>query len=254
MNFLEKIRPKEKLKYLRWFDILIVTGIMFGIFIVTSTQLFIGLLQSDPQAIQDSAESMDITSDGAAYTGNFTLQSILLIIALLYLLIRNFDFKQLKIRLHWSVIIWVPVLFSIMGLFGDLVTTVSGEYNYFDPSLFKYINPIEALNKFLALSPFAIGYAFLNGFYEEFFFLGLLTSVKDEHKWYALAFSTLVRVSFHTYQGLLWSLVIGVVYGLFYYFMYKKVIKNLLPFFLMHAMTDMFGSSLIYLLINWNYQ
>ena len=111
MNFLEKIRPKEKLKYLRWFDILIVTCIMFGIFIVTSTQLFIGLLQSDPQAIQDSAESMDITSDGAAYTGNFTLQSILLIIALLYLLIRNFDFKQLKIRLHWSVIIWVPVLF-----------------------------------------------------------------------------------------------------------------------------------------------
>lgn len=56
MNFLEKIRPKEKLKYLRWFDILIVTCIMFGIFIITSTQIFIGLLQSDPQAIQDSAE------------------------------------------------------------------------------------------------------------------------------------------------------------------------------------------------------
>ena len=253
MNILEKIRNKEKLEYLRWFDILIVTGIMFGIFIITSTQIFIGLLQSDPQAIQDSAESMDIASDGAAYTGNFTLQSILLIIALLYLLIRNFDFKQLKIKLHWSVIIWVPVLFSIMGLFGDLVTTVSGDYNYFDPSLLQDINPMEALNKFLALSPLAIGYAFLNGFYEEFFFLGLLTSVKDEHKWYVLAFSTLVRVSFHTYQGLLWSLVIGVVYGLFYYFMYKKVIKNLLPFFLMHAMADMFGSSLIYLLINWNY-
>ena len=240
MNFLEKIRPKEKLEYLRWFDILIVTGIMFGIFIITSTQIFIGLLQSDPQAIQDSAESMDIASDGAAYTGNFKLQAILLIIAILYLLIRNFDFKQLKIKLHWSVIIWVPVLFSIMGLFGDLVTTVSGDYNYFDPSLLQDINPMEALNKFLALSPLAIGYAFLNGFYEEFFFLGLLTSVKDEHK------------SFHTYQGLLWSLVIGVVYGLFYYFMYKKVIKNLLPFFLMHAMADMFGSSLIYLLINWN--
>ena len=238
MNFLEKIRPKEKLKYLRWFDILIVTCIMFGIFIITSTQIFIGLLQSDPQAIQDSAESMDIASDGAAYTGNFTLQSILLIIALLYLLIRNFDFKQLKIRLHWSVIIWVPVLFNLI---------------FNDPSLLQDINPMEALNKFLALSPLAIGYAFLNGFYEEFFFLGLLTSVKDEHKWYVLAFSTLVRVSFHTYQGLLWSLVIGVVYGLFYYFMYKKVIKNLLPFFLMHAMADMFGSSLIYLLINWNY-
>ena len=253
MNFLEKIRPKEKLRYLRWFDILIITGIMFGTFIIISTQLFIGLLQSDPQAIQESAESMDITSDGAASSGNFTIQAILLLITILYLIIRNFDFKQLKIRLHPSVIIWVPVLFSIMGLFGDFITTISGEYNYFDPSLLQYIDPLEIVNKFLALSPLAIGYAFLNGFYEEFFFLGLMTSVKDKHKWYALAFSTLVRVSFHTYQGLVWALVIGVVYGLFYYFMYKKVIKNLLPFFLMHALADMFGSSLIYLLIAWDY-
>ena len=30
-----------------------------------------------------------------------------------------------------------------------------------------------------------------------------------------------------------------------------KVVKNLLPFFLMHALADMFGSSLMYLLINW---
>jgi len=50
---------------------------------------------------------------------------------------------------------------------------------------------------------------------------------------------------------LLWAVVIGVVYGLFYYVMYKKVVKNLLPFFLMHALADMFGSSLLYLLINW---
>ena len=142
---------------------------------------------------------------------------------------------------------------ALMGIIADTVTTISGEYNYFDPQLWPYIDLMEIVRKFAALSPMAILYSLLNGFYEEFFFLGLLTSVKDEHKWYALAFSTLVRVSFHTYQGLLWSLVIGVVYGLFYYFMYKKVIKNLLPFFLMHAMTDMFGSSLIYLLINWNY-
>ena len=33
--------------------------------------------------------------------------------------------------------------------------------------------------------------------------------------------------------------------------LYKKVVKNLLPFFLMHALADMFGSSLMYLLINW---
>lgn len=106
---------------------------------------------------------------------------------------------------------------------------------------------MQILHKFMALSP----YGLLNGFYEEFFFLGLMTSVSEKNKWKALAFSTLIRFPFHTYQGLLWALVIGVIYGLFYYVMYKKVVKNLLPFFLMHALADMFGSSLMYLLINW---
>ena len=110
---------------------------------------------------------------------------------------------------------------------------------------------MEIIRKFLALSPMAIAYALLNGFYEEFFFLGLLTSVREKHKWWVLLYSTIIRISFHTYQGLVWALVIGVVYGLFYYFLYKYKFKNLLPFFLMHALADMFGSSLMYLLIAW---
>jgi CAAX amino terminal protease family protein len=52
---------------------------------------------------------------------------------------------------------------------------------------------------------------------------------------------------------MLWALVIGVAFGLLYYFLYKYKVKNLLPFFLVHALADMFGSSLIYLLVNWNY-
>ena len=253
MNLLAKIRPSQPLKYLKWFDIVIVTVLLFGRFIYRSTELYLASLSpSTTAAVTDTASKT--ASDGAAYSSNLELQLLMLALTIAYLILRRFDFKQLPIRLSWSVLFWVPFIFAVMGILADTMTTLSGEYNYFDPSLLQHINPMEALNKFLALSPFAIGYAFLNGFYEEFFFLGILTSVKDEHKWYALAFSTLVRVSFHTYQGLLWSLVIGVVYGLFYYFMYKKVIKNLLPFFLMHAMADMFGSSLIYLLINWNYQ
>ena len=170
---------------------------------------------------------------------------------LLYLLIRNYDFKQLPIRWNWSIIFWVPFIFALVGLFGDLVTTLTGKYNYFNPDLFAYIDFTQIIVKFLALSPIAIAYALLNGFYEEFFFLGLLTSVKEKHKWLVLLYSTIIRISFHTYQGLVWALVIGVVYGLFYYFLYKYKIKNLLPFFFMHALADMFGSSLIYLLVAW---
>lgn len=101
-----------------------------------------------------------------------------------------------------------------MGLFADMVSTLSGQYNYFSPQVLAFISPMAVIDKFMALSPMAIAYGLLNGFYEEFFFLGLLTSVKGKYKWLVLLFSTIVRVSFHTYQGMLWALVIGVVFGL----------------------------------------
>ena len=247
MNFIEKIHPKEKLKHLNFFDLIIIAAIMFGYFAIISTRLFIEGLQTATAHTQSS------TSEGAAYSNNFIFKVIKLVIVIIYLLIRNFDFKSLKIRFRPSVIIWGPVLFCIVGLFGDFLTTVTGEYNYLNPELIQYINPLEIIRKFIALSPMTIAYGLLNGFYEEFFFLGLITSVKEENSRYALIFSTFVRISFHTYQGITWALTIGVIFGLFYYFMYKKVVKNLLPFFLMHALTDMFGTGLIYLLISWNY-
>lgn len=252
MSLLKKIHPEQPLKELRWFDIGMVTLIMFGQFIVRSTQMYMASL-SPTISTTMSETATNTVSKGAAYSSNFSLQLILLSLALVYLWIRHFDFKQLPIRLKWSVLFWVPFIFAIMGLLADMVSTLSGQYNYFSPLVLAFISPIAVLNKFLALSPMTIAYGLLNGFYEEFFFLGLLTSVKDKYKWWVLLFSTLVRVSFHTYQGLLWALVIGVVFGLLYYFLYKYKVKNLLPFFLVHALADMFGSSLIHLLVNWNY-
>lgn len=89
----------------------------------------------------------------------------------------------------------------------------------------------------------------MNGFYEEFFFLGLLLSTNKKYRPWILVFSTIVRISFHTYQGLPSVLVIGVVFGLFYYFMYTRKHDNLLPFFLGHAFADMVGMSFFYLFV-----
>lgn len=252
MSLLKKIHPEQPLKELRWFDIGMVTLIMFGQFIVRSTQMYMASL-SPTISTTISETTTNTAREGTGYSSNFSLQLILLSLALVYLWIRHFDFKQLPIRLKWSVLFWVPFIFAIMGLLADMVSTLSGQYNYFSPQVLAFISPMAVINKFLALSPMAITYGLLNGFYEEFFFLGLLTSVKDKYKWRVLVFSTLVRVSFHTYQGMLWALVIGVVFGLLYYFLYKYKVKNLLPFFLVHALADMFGSSFIYLLVNWNY-
>ena len=177
MKILKFIRPEKPLKELKWYDIAIVTTIMFGQFIIWSTQAFIARFQPVAQAVSTATETVTNTAtDGAAYSSNFTLQIILLALALAYLLLRNFDFKQLPICFKWSVLFWVPFIFAIVGLFGDIVTTVSGEYDYFNVNLFAYIDPMQIIHKFLALSPMAIAYALLNGFYEEFF-LGVMTSV-----------------------------------------------------------------------------
>lgn len=247
---LKRFFPHDgSLTFLRWFDILIITVIMFGQFIVRSTELWFASFQ--PVVETTVSATSDTASSGAAYSSNFTLQVILLTLAIIYLWLRGFNFKQLPIRWIWSVLLWVPFIFAIMGLIGDLVTTLSGQYNYFSWEVLSYIRPWEVFNKFLALSPMAILYGLLNGFYEEFFFLGLLTSVKDKYRSWILVYSTIIRISFHTYQGLLWALTIGLIFGLLYYFLYTKKVKNLLPFFLVHALADMFGSGLIYLLVQW---
>ena len=46
MSLLKKIHPEQPLKELRWFDIGIVTLIMFGQFIVRSTQMYLASLMS----------------------------------------------------------------------------------------------------------------------------------------------------------------------------------------------------------------
>ena len=81
------------------------------------------------------------------------LQVILLVLAIIYLWIRHFDFKQLPIRLKWSVLFWVSFIFAIMDFFADMVSTLSGQYNYFSPQVLAFISPIAVLNKFLALLP-----------------------------------------------------------------------------------------------------
>ena len=40
MNLLQSIHPSKHLRYLKWFDILIITVLMFGEFIIRSTQQF----------------------------------------------------------------------------------------------------------------------------------------------------------------------------------------------------------------------
>ncbi|HEM6346289.1 TPA: CPBP family intramembrane metalloprotease [Streptococcus suis] len=250
-NLLKKIRPEQPLKELRWFDLLILTAIIWGNSIITSTQMWIASF-SATEAVDASVSSFSSSDDWWAI-GN---EVKLLVIALIYLFIRHFDFKQLKVKLHWNVLLWAPAIFLGAGLLCDLAFdvfdlfpsltdnfTYLGYFPYYDWSISSVIE------KFSTLSPSRVLFSLMNGFYEEFFFLGLLLSTNKKYRPWILIFSTIVRISFHTYQGLQSALVIGVVFGLFYYFMYTRKNDNLLPFFLGHAFADMVGTSFFYLFV-----
>lgn len=74
MSLLKKIHPDQPLRNW-WFDIGIVTLIMFGQFIVRSTQMYLASLSPAFTAISET--STNTASEGAAYSSNFTLQIIL---------------------------------------------------------------------------------------------------------------------------------------------------------------------------------
>ena len=71
MKFLQSIHPTKPWKYLKWFDILIVTVLMFGEFVIRSTQQFMESLS--PSTVTSVAvTTTNVASDGTAYSSNFT--------------------------------------------------------------------------------------------------------------------------------------------------------------------------------------
>ncbi|WP_153052902.1 type II CAAX prenyl endopeptidase Rce1 family protein, partial [Streptococcus suis] len=64
-------------------------------------------------------------------------------------------------------------------------------------------------------------------------------------KW-AFLYSLIIRCSFHTYQGLISALGLGLILGTIFYLLYQKIKpKNLLPFFLAHAVADVIGLTIL---------
>ncbi len=105
---LQKIRRRKQdfTTELKWFDILILTVILFSNAIYTSTIQYIS---------SSNAESFEGATDFSTaqnYSG-FRMQLALLLLALLYLWIRNFDFSKWKLRItpqvHFIFCAFIPL-------------------------------------------------------------------------------------------------------------------------------------------------
>lgn len=211
---------------------------MFSSFIVTSFSTFFHLTDKNMTEIPEFTSALNWQA--------FIFQGILLGIAFLYLYFRNFDFSQWKIRVNLKAILIGIILFAGVALLFDLYFMLLSE-TVFDNSIFyESQNENSFFSSFSNIDLSLLFYSILNGFYEEIFFLGVCLSVVPEKRVYYFIYSLFIRYSFHTYQGNLSAIAIGFLLGSIYYMLYTKMKeKNLFPFFLAHAITDVFGAGII---------
>lgn len=224
----------EKRKQLHWGDLLVLTVILFGYAIYTSFQYYLVL----PEEILASEESITF-SEEQNYLA-FITQFVQLLLAFAYLKWRNFDFSRWVITFSGKAVVYGIGLFFLAALCVDLYfIAIYGLEEKLQPISF-----FTVLKQHLSFS--LIIYAILNGFYEEIFFLGICLAVKPAQIKYAVIYSIIIRISFHTYQGLVSAVGLGIVIGLLFYFLYRKsVSKNLVPFFIAHTIADILGLEIL---------
>ena len=226
---------KEKITVLKWFDIAIITVIMFGDGIYNSTLQYLALSN------QTSTLKENLTFSSMQNYQALALQSLLLFLAFMYLVFRNFDFSVWTQKMVFEPWLLVKIvgIFILAALAMDIYALVSYQLSAAAiPSLAQLFPNLD-----LSL----ILYALLNGFYEEIFFLGVCLAVRPEYTKWAFLYSLVIRCSFHTYQGLGTAIALGLLVGTIFYLLYRKLKpQNLLPFFFAHAIADVIGLSVLF--------
>ncbi|WP_208303934.1 CPBP family glutamic-type intramembrane protease, partial [Dermatophilus congolensis] len=113
---------------------------------------------------------------------------------------------------------------AVVGAQGDEVSWWRAQFGHIDGSLLLY--------------------SVLNGFYEEFFFLGMCAAVEPEFRRPVFFSSLALRGSIHTYQGFFVSAFFGMVLGPAFYGIYaREGERDLYPLVFAHVLADIFGVS-----------
>ena len=100
MNFLD-FKNREKINYLEWYDIIIITLILWTVGIVSSTRAYIDLIHGETSI----AENLIFTTSDNYII--FAMQAVLLLAVLIYLYLRRFDFKIWTIQFKLKDIVYV---------------------------------------------------------------------------------------------------------------------------------------------------
>ncbi|MGJ5699111.1 CPBP family intramembrane glutamic endopeptidase [Staphylococcus chromogenes] len=242
-NWVEKIKNTKKIKIsekrqLKGWEIFLIATIMFGPFILSSTQMF---FEQSTNSIS-LEKSVDFPQSGILKS--IMVDILILSIVFLFLKWRKFDFNLIPIKINKKGTLFGVFLFIIVAFASDLFfLMVSSEFrkNIFlgDFNLQYLSSSIQNIVSLEAL------HAIFNGFYEEIFFVGICLAVSKKYWHHAFIFSLIIRFAFHTYQGLINALGITIILGPIYYYIIRKNRLNLYPIILSHILADIFGLTVL---------
>lgn len=203
---------------------------------------------------QRSAEPLNAAAEAVPeFSSNDNLGALatqvpLLLIALGYLYLRRFNFRQWILRPSVRGTFIALLAFALIGLCMDLA--LSGQY-YLAPTGGEVTTDAAVAENSWGpwanlTDPTLVVYSLFNGLYEELFFLGVCLSVAPKYQRVAFIYSLIVRFSFHIYMGTFIALCIGVIVGPIFYLVWKKMTnKNMYPLIIAHMLGDIFGVSLL---------
>ena len=205
-------------------DLVVVTAICFGWFILLSLHAVAANFPSEP------------FTDGV-FLEIITIEFVLAAAALGYLRVRGYDLRRLLPKPTIADSLVGVGLFVAAWIASSLLSAAVG-----NPA--RSAEPIGEMVAQASIS-FAplLSVAIVNGLYEETFLVGYLQdALQATGASFALGVSALVRVLYHLYQGptgALSALVFGVVLGVFY-----LATRRLWPLVFAHIMADVLGFAL----------
>ncbi|WP_243091852.1 type II CAAX prenyl endopeptidase Rce1 family protein [Streptococcus dysgalactiae] len=234
------IEPKNRVAYLKWWDVVVLSVILFGKATIDSTLVYLSSGSGEAAPLSEFTSELNWAA--------LAQQLPLLGLAFLYLWWRRFDFSRWSMKVTPKAIGFGILLFIIAALTFDIYFMVI--YKIFPPEGLADSSSQVSGNAFIvALANIDLSlflYSLMNGFYEEIFFLGICLSTEPKYRYYMLGYSLLVRFAFHTYQGMIPALAIGLLLGTLFYICYNSMKKkNLVPFFVAHAIGDMIGVGIL---------
>lgn len=208
-------------------ELLIVLILGFGLFIYSSTNSFLAVNS-------DFSHSWNFKITSLGHSIILIYETIALFIIVYILKVRGWKISDFNLEFTFRLI-WIALLLVfVRNVVGTIAYKIFEHATVIDNSGAKHIQYGLKAN-WIVISLLII----INSVYEEFILIGyLFKRLERYHPAIIIGLSTLIRMSYHTYQGwmgIIYIIPTGLIFGCYYY-RYKK----LWPLILAHGLMNLF--------------